>query len=828
MTATANKTRTAHKFGGSSVADAECINRVAGLIREDLKPGQQTVVVVSAMRGVTDALIHVAHAAFAKSPEIEALWSALKDKHFKAIDELKPASAEAVKKSLTESFTRLSVELKHLRHVGKPDGKALLEIQGLGEVWSAQILHAVMNGSGSDWAYLDAREVLVVSHNELGAVIEWSSTQAKLNEWKKRNPAPNVVVTGFVASETDGTHTTLGRNGSDFSGAIFANLFDARELTIWTDVNGVLSADPRKVPDAITVPTMSYAEACELAYFGAKVIHPQTLAPAMLKNIPIWIKNTFAPGAGSTLISAKPEDSDAQPVKGLSLIENLAILEVAGSGMIGVPGTAERVFSALHAEGVSVVMITQGSSEHSICCVVRQEQSSAGIAAVRTAFAPEIESGHIQDVNALPGISVLAAVGDGMVGTPGIAATLMSGLARARINIRAIAQGSSERNISVAVSTSEATRALRAAHTALWLSSQTLSIGLLGAGNVGRSLLRQISETREKLAKEKNINLQVRAIANSKQMQLSDQPLGDAQLNNPLKEGLVDFDEARFVNHVHANHLPQCVIIDCTGSAEMAKHYASWLQRGIHVVTPSKRAGSGDIETYRAIQKATRSGAQFKYEATVGAGLPIMQTLRSLLDTGDELLGVEGMLSGTLAWLFNKFDGTVPFSELVREAHRLGYTEPDPRDDLGGVDVARKLVILAREAGWSLSVEQVKIESLVPADMAKLSRDEFMAQLSKLDAPMQQRLTAAKAENRSLRYVAALSQAGQATVGLMALPADHACCHTQLTDNLVQFRTRRYANNPLVVKGPGAGPEVTAAGVFGDLLMVASSVGARL
>ncbi len=826
MTLPLNTARVAHKFGGSSVADADCIRRVVALIREGEKAGHQLVVVVSAMRGVTDALIQLAEAAFAQAPEVETRWAALRDRHFTAIESLKPASLDALKKSLNESFTRLGVELKHLKALGKPDAKALLEIQGLGEVWSAQILAAVLKDAGSDWAYLDAREVLTVSHNELGAVIEWSLSQVKLAEWKKRNPSRHVVVTGFVASETDGTHTTLGRNGSDFSGAIFANLFDARELTIWTDVSGVLSADPRKVPDAVTVPTMSYAEACELAYFGAKVIHPQTLAPAMQKNIPIFIKNTFEPTGPHTLISASR--SADQPVKGLSLIENLAILEVTGSGMIGVPGTAERVFSALHAAAVSVVMITQGSSEHSICCVIRQEQSSLGIAAVKKAFSTEIESAHVQDVTAVPGISVLAAVGDGMVGTPGIAATLMTGLARARINIRAIAQGSSERNISVAVSTSEATRALRAAHTALWLSPQTLSIGLLGPGNVGRSLLKQIAQTREKLAREKNINLQVRAIANSRQMQLSDQPLGDADLNNPLGRDVVEFDAARFANHVHANHLPQCVIIDCTGSDAMARHYAGWLQRGIHVVTPSKRAGSGPMDQYRAIQQATRSGAQFKYEATVGAGLPIMQTLRSLLDTGDELLGVEGMLSGTLAWLFNQFDGTRPFSELVLEAHKLGYTEPDPRDDLGGLDVARKLVILAREAGWQLSVEQVKVESLVPEAMAGLSRDEFIKQLAALDAPMQKRLEAARADKKQLRYVAQLSADGTATVGLMALPADHACCHTRLTDNLVQFRTRRYSANPLVVQGPGAGPEVTAAGVFGDLLLVASSLGAHL
>ena len=414
-----------------------------------------------------------------------------------------------------------------------------------------------------------------------------------------------------------------------------------------------------------------------------------------------------------------------------------------------------------------------------------------------------------------------------MAGQPGVAARLFEALGRAQVNILAIAQGSSERNISVAVDSADATRALRAAHAGFWLSPQTFAVGVIGPGNVGAALLDQLLAARPQLLAKANVDLRLRALASRSRMRLEVDGL-HADWREALQDAGESSDLDRFTEHLLAAHLPHAVVIDCSGSAEVAERYEGWLAAGIHVVTPNKQAGAGPLPRYQRIRAAAAaSGARFRYEATVGAGLPVITTLRDLMDTGDEVLAIEGIFSGTLAWLFNRFDGSQPFSSLVAQARSMGYTEPDPRDDLSGVDVARKLVILAREAGHALSLEQVQVESLVPALLREGSVDDFMARLGESDASLLQRLHDARARGAVLRYVARLGADG-ASVGLQELPADHAFANLRLTDNVVQFRTRRYCDNPLVVQGPGAGPEVTAAGVFADLLRVAAGEGARL
>jgi aspartokinase/homoserine dehydrogenase 1 len=545
------------------------------------------------------------------------------------------------------------------------------------------------------------------------------------------------------------------------------------------------------------------------------------------RGIPLRIRNTHDPRAPGTLISVDSAP-DGAPVKGLSLVNDLAVLELSGNGMVGVPGTAERLFGALRAAGVSVTMISQGSSEHSICCIVRSAQAERGRLAILQAFADDLGDGQAQGVSVTPDIAVLAAVGDGMVGTPGVAARLLGGLAQARVNARAIAQGASERNISVAIAAKDASRALRAAHAAFWLSPQCLSIGLIGPGNVGRALLAQLASALPRLRRDSGLDLRLRAIADSRHMRLDEAGLDPATAVQALADDPAALDLDRFTAHVRAEPLPHALIIDCSASGAVADRYPEWLAAGIHVITPNKHAGSGAWSRFAAIRAAERQGGgRFRYEATVGAGLPVIHTLRSLLDTGDELVAVDGMLSGTLAWLFNRYDGTIAFSTLVLEARAMGYTEPDPRDDLSGLDVARKLVILAREAGRELSVEDVEVESLVPEALRDVGRDEFLDRLGELDAPMLAHYRAACERGLALRHVARLDREGRARVGVVALPPGHACRHTRLTDNLVQFRTARYADNPLVVQGPGAGPDVTAAGVFGDLLMIAQSLGAH-
>jgi aspartokinase/homoserine dehydrogenase 1 len=702
-------------------------------------------------------------------------------------------------------------------------------VVGFGELWSTRLFARalVARGRRSGVRWVDARDIVEVEWGHLGPVVRWDASRAKALRVVGAEAGTTLIVPGFIARDPQGIQTTLGRNGSDFSASILGDLLDASEIHIWTDVDGVLSADPRRVPDARVIDALSYYEAMELAYFGAKVIHPQTMAPAVAKQIPIWIRNTFAPDKAGTLICATPESNHA--VKGITSIDKVALINVEGAGMIGVPGTAQRLFGALREDGISVILISQGSSEHSICFAVLDSDAERTERTVRRAFAAELRDGQIQNVDALSACSILSVVGDGMAGTPGIAAKVFAALAGAGVNVRAIAQGSSERNISVVIDDKQITRALRAAHAAFYLSPHTVSIGIVGPGLVGRTLLKQVWSQVPRLLADFNLDLRIRALITSKRMLLAEPAVNEHTWQADLAAGQ-PVDVAAFEEHVHADHIPHAVIIDCSASEEVAAMYPRWLAAGIHVVTPNKRANSGPLALHGSVHAARRgSGAHYLYEATVGAGLPIMQTLRDLRETGDEIRQVEGIFSGTLAYLFNVWDGTQPFSAIVRDAKAKGYTEPDPRDDLSGTDVARKLVILARELGMRLELADVALEGLIPVSLSGCSVDEFMTRLEELDAPMTAQLTAARAQNQVLRYVAALDAAsGKATVGLVRLERSHPFANINLTDNVVRFVTSRYDVNPLVVQGPGAGPQVTAAGVFADLLRVCAYLGAKI
>ena len=819
--------RVAHKFGGSSLSDAERIRAVADILLSRAEPEQ--IVVVSAMQGVTDALIDLLAAAAHRDPSWRARLNELQQRHQQAAAGLLDLELPIFTEWLSAEFANVADVLHALALIGSHSREAADLIQGLGEVWCSRLLAMHLRGRGQAVAWLDARTVLSVRSEELGVMVDWERSQSAYSEWRKAHPEPRVIATGYVASDPQGRATTLGRNGSDYSGSIFAALAGAEEIHIWTDVDGVLSADPRRVPEAVLVPELSFDEACELAYFGAKVIHPQTMSPAIARGIPITIRNTFRPQHLGSRIGR--ERSALPPVKGVSVIDGLALINVEGAGMIGVPGTAERLFGALRQAGISVVMISQGSSEHSICCVVREHESAHAGAVLHDAFARELGRGSLQAVSVEPGISVLAIVGDGMAGTPGVAARLFQHLARGQVNVRAIAQGASERNISVAIRSADATKALRVVHAGFYLSAHTVSIGVIGPGHVGAALLDQIGAAAERLRSDAALDLRVRAIIGRRRQLRSETgiDLSDwrSQLDHASDTGAVDLDG--LAEFLCAAHLPHTMIIDCSAASAVAEHYAGWLRAGIHVITPNKHAGAGPLSRYRAIQQAARPGAaRFRYEATVGAGLPVISTLRDLIDTGDRVQSIEGMFSGTLAFLFNRFDGSQAFSELVREARALGYTEPDPRDDLDGRDVARKLVILARELGLDIELDQVAVTSLIPDALSQGSVDEFLERLPALDPVMQERFEAAQAQGQVLRFVAHLDAAGAARVGLVAVPRDHAFAHARLTDNVVQFTTDRYSTNPLVVQGPGAGPEVTAAGVFADVLRVAAQLGARL
>jgi bifunctional aspartokinase / homoserine dehydrogenase 1 len=810
-----------HKFGGTSLAGVAEFRRVIAIL--EATQARPLAVVVSAPAGITDALHGLVHSAETGGDWAFGLDALVSRCNALAEALLEPGSVAQWHASLARDRDDMHDVLKATALIGRAPPEVDALVAGHGEIWSARLLSTALAARGVDADWFDARDALTVINSELGPTVDWERTRVRFSAaW---TPPPAIrVVTGYIARDGHGGPTTLGRNGSDFSASIFAALLDAEEVVIWTDVDGVMSGDPRRIPDVSVIRELSWHEAMELAYFGAKVLHPRTMAPLVARSTPVWIRNTARPDIPGTRIGALTSNGG---VKGVTTISGMALLNLEGAGLIGVPGTASRLFEALRTAGISVVLISQGSSEHSICCAVPESDGPRARAAVEKAFAAEIRQAQVEGVDLVPGCSILAVVGEGMRGLPGVAAKLFGALGRAGVNVRAIAQGASERNISAVIPSEEADRALRAVHAGFYLSPQAVSIGLIGPGGVGGQLLDQLAGEIPRLAKESLLDLRVRAVAGSRRMLLAPRAVELDGWRDSLPDGDPTDLEA-FAAHVQAEHLPHAVIIDCSGSAAIAARYTDWLARGIHVITPSKLAASGPFAEWRRLQDTRRAaGVRYLGETTVGAGLPIIQTLRDLRQTGDEIIAIEGILSGTLAFLFNGYDGAKPFSAIVREARALGFTEPDPRDDLSGRDVARKIVILAREMGLELELDQVAVQSLVPEELAAGSIDEFLDGLAAWDARMLERLEAARAQDRVLRYVARLDgRSGAAAVGLEELPGNHPFAYARLTDNVVQFVTRRYQDNPLVVQGPGAGPGVTAAGVFADLLRLTAYLGA--
>jgi len=815
-----------HKFGGTSLATAERYRAVADIVMA--RPEPRRAIVVSAMSGVTDALMRTVALAGARDAAYRRELAALNERHLQAAAELlEGPELAAVRDAMERDFADVDDVLRAawiVRH--SPRGAADM-VAGLGEVWSARLLAAHLAARGAGGTWLDAREVLVAEPGEAAARIDWAASHQRLRGWAAaRGGLPaTLVVTGFVASTAAGVPTTLGRNGSDYSASIFGALLGAAEIHIWTDVDGVMSANPRLVPDALVLDRLSYREAMELAHFGAKVVHPATMRPAVEHGIPVYIRNTFRPDAPGTRIDA--EGAPQGGVKGISSVESVALLNLEGPGMGDVPGTAARLFTALREAGIEALMVSQGSSQHSICLAVPAATAEAARQAVDTAFFAERHHGLIRAAEVDPGCALLAVVGDGMAGHPGVAARFFGALAGAGVNIRAIAQGSSERNISVVVDGAQGERALRAVHSGLYLSRQTLSVGIIGPGTVGSALLDQLAERVDAIHDERGVDIRVRGIAGRGRMALDRRRIGLGGWREAMAQGDA-FDLETFIDHVQTDHLPHTVIIDCTADEGVARRYGEWMRRGIHVITPNKRANTLGLEYYDELRRLGRGpAAYYLYETTVGAGLPIIQTLRELIATGDEVERIEGVLSGTLSYLFNAYDGERPFSELVADARRLGFTEPDPRDDLSGADVARKVVILAREMGLRIELADVALEGLVPPELQGGGVDDFLCRLRGHDDAFARLAGDAHARGERLRFVGVVDREGNASVRLRSYPAQHAFARLNLTDNIVQFQTRRYTPNPLIVQGPGAGPQVTAAGVFADLLRLASYLGAQ-
>lgn len=812
-----------HKFGGTSLAGPEEFRRVARIVAAP--DTRRRAVVVSAPAGVTDRLLALLDLA-AETP-LPTRLAALRTDLVALIDAL--VDGEVRDRLVAE----LDGDLETIRAIGASTAllravpaEAWALVSGFGEFWSARLLAAVVSKGGeasADW--LDARRFLVVGSAELGPVVDWATSRERLQAQLADSPAEVVVVTGYVARTAAGSPTTLGRNGSDHSASIMGALLGADEVVIWTDVDGVLSGDPRIETEAAVVPRLTYDEAMELAYFGARVIHPATMAPLVSAGIPLSIRNTFAPERPGTRIEAESDGSHG--AKGITVIDRMALINLQGAGLIGVPGTAARLFEALRQAGISVVVISQGSSEHSICVAVRSTVADPARTVIEDAFARELERGQIQGVEVQDDCAIVAVVGDGMRGTPGVAARLFGALGRAGVNVRAIAQGASERNISAVIDGADSARALRAAHSAFYLSPRTISVGLIGPGQVGGQFLDQLAEGLEWISADNHVDVRLRGIARSRRMALSESGIDLGRWRDAVAAADEPSDLDAFIDHIRADHLPHTVVIDCSASPDTAERYGDWMAEGIHVIAANKVAGSASIERFREMHRRRRKGgARFLQESTVGAGLPILTTLRDLRTTGDRISKVEGILSGTLAYLFNVYDGSRPFSAVVAEARAKGFTEPDPRDDLSGMDVARKLVIVAREMGLDLELADVEVESLVPPQLEGLDADAFVAAFAECDAAMEERRATAAAEGRVLRYVGSVTTDGRAAARIEALSSDHPFASIDLTDNVIRIASARYSENALIVRGPGAGPAVTAGGVFADFLRLCTGLGA--
>ncbi|KAJ8759499.1 hypothetical protein K2173_007112 [Erythroxylum novogranatense] len=825
-----------HKFGGTCVGSSDRIKNVAKIIVDNGSEGK--LVVVSAMSKVTDMMYDLINKAQSRDDSYISAADAVFEKHrLTAMDLLDGDELATFLSRLHHDINNLKAMLRAIYIAGHATESFTDFVVGHGELWSAQMLSYVVKKSGLDCKWMDTREVLIVNPTSSNQVDpDFVESERKLEEWFSRNPSKIVIATGFIASTPKNIPTTLKRDGSDFSAAIMGALLKATQVTIWTDVDGVYSADPRKVSEAVILRTLSYQEAWEMSYFGANVLHPRTIIPVMRYDIPIVIRNVFNLSAPGTMIcqSSNFENEDGQklnsPVKGFATIDNVALVNVEGTGMAGVPGTASVIFGAVKDVGANVIMISQASSEHSVCFAVPEKEVNAVAEALQSRFRQALDAGRLSQVAVIPNCSILATVGQKMASTPGVSATLFNALAKANINVRAIAQGCSEYNITVVLKREDCVRALRAVHSRFYLSKTAIAMGIIGPGLIGGTLLDQLRDQAAVLKEEFNIDLRVMGITGSRTMLLSDTGIDLSKWRELLKEKGEVADLEKFTLHVHGNHfIPNTAVVDCTADSSVARCYYDWLQRGIHVITPNKKANSGPLEQYKKLRFLQRqSYTHYFYEATVGAGLPIISTLRGLLETGDKILHIEGIFSGTLSYIFNSFEGARRFSEVVAEAKQAGFTEPDPRDDLSGTDVARKVIILARESGLRLELSDIPVESLVPEPLrASASAEEFMKQLPEFDQDLANRRQEAELAGDVLRYVGVVDVAGKAgRVELRRYRRDHPFAQLSGSDNIIAFTTTRYKEQPLIVRGPGAGAQVTAGGVFSDILRLASYLGA--
>lgn len=805
------------KFGGSSVANAENIKKVVEILRATDGPA---VVVLSAMQGTTDKLIDAGRLAERGDESYRTKIDEIRTLHISTIIELFAGEGQQLRDEITDRFAELEGLCRGVELIGELSARTLDNILSFGELLSTKIAAAYLTSIGVECEWADSRELIVTDSNFGFAAVDFRATNERVARYFAGRSSRLTILPGFIAKDGGGNTTTLGRGGSDYSAAIFAAALDADVLEIWTDVSGMKTADPRFVRNVRDIPRITYREAMELSHFGAKVIYPPTIQPVMAKGIPVWIKNTFAPDDIGTLIESET-NCDGEIIRGISSIDKIAILNLEGSGMVGVPGFSRRLFDALSRAQINVILITQSSSEHSICVAVEEKSSERAKAAVDREFEYEIAVGKIDPLRVEAGLSILALVGDNMRSHTGVSGRMFSTLGHNGVNIRAIAQGSSERNISAIISSSDVRKAVNTLHEEFFSDgNKQINIFIAGVGTVGSKLLAQIAQQYEHIAEDLRLNLRVVGIANSKSALFAEEGiiLDDVKSQfaaaQPMK-----IDE--FTDRIIERNLRNSIFVDITASADVVETYPKLLRRSVSVIACNKVAASSDYESYRKLKDLAREyNANFFFETNVGAGLPVIHTLNDLISSGDKVNRIEAVLSGTLNFVFNNYDGTRKFAEVVQQAQVEGYTEPDPRLDLSGTDVARKILILAREAGYAMEMSEITNVTFLPESCLAGTVEDFYAEMTKQEPHFRKLLNDASAQGLKLKYIASLD-GGKASVGLQSIGPDHNFANLSGKDNAVLFYTNRYADQPLVIKGAGAGAEVTAAGVFADIIRAA-------
>lgn len=814
------------KFGGSSVANAENINNVIGIVQQAIKKNTNTVIILSAMGGITDSLLEAASLASDGDDKYKEKLQIITLRHLTAVKELIPLDQQSSVLSMVKKRCNEVEDICNgvylLRELSLRTKDSIISY---GELLSSQVFAAKLKALGIKNTWKDARELIVTDSQFGNANVDFTLTNKKIQSFFFSIDTPVCVMPGFIAADLNGITTTLGRGGSDYTAAIISAAVSASVVEIWTDVSGMMTADPKLVSNAKKINQISYQEAMELSHFGAKVIYPPTIQPVMNKRIPVRIKNTFAPEDAGTLIESDSQKNN-NSIRGISSINKVALLSLEGSGMVGIPGFSKRLFEALSNEQINVILITQSSSEHSICVGVEDVNAEKAKAAVDKGFSYEIEIKKVEPLIIENALAIVAVVGDNMKSHPGISGKMFGVLGRNGVNIRAISQGSSERNISAVIAAADVKKAINVLHEEFFETTyKQVNLFITGTGNVGSRLLAQLEKQQQHLQNDLRLQVRITGIANSKKMLFSDEGIDLTKWKELMQQGMpMDIEE--LTTSIEKKNLRNSVFIDVTANHEVAKTYGRFLQKSISVVACNKIACSSSYDSYKNLKDLAREfNALFLFETNVGAGLPVIGTLNDLLQSGDNVKRIEAVLSGTLNFVFNNYTGEKSFASVVRQAQKEGYTEPDPRLDLSGKDVMRKIMILARESGENLEMDDISNKSFMPEECMQGNVEDFYYAMEKHEEHFKSLVNDAKQAGKKLKFVASYFNAprdgGKASVGLEHIDPQHDFYHLYGKDNAVLFYTNRYTEQPLVVKGAGAGAEVTASGVFADIIRAA-------